>query len=254
DGYEIYKKYILERIRLGRKLDVVVDCGNGTPGLFAVDFLEGLGCNVLEGLYLEPNAYFPNHIPDPESPMNMEDLSRAVVDKKAEIGVAFDADGDRVGFVDEMGTFVSADDILLLLSRDILLRNKGKKILYDVKCSQLLDEMIPQFGGVPIMHQTGHGAIKDTLRKDTNVIFGGEESCHFYFVENYFKFDDGFYAAAEVLRLLSESGGSFSNLLSFIPKRVRTPEIKLPCADEIKVEVVRKITENLSKKYKAITI
>lgn len=254
DAYGIYKKYLLDRFCLGRKLAIVIDCGNGTPGLFARDFFQSLGCNVVQGLYFEPNAYFPNHVPDPEMPYNLKDLSQAVREKKADVGIAFDADGDRVGFVDEKGEFVFADEILLLLAKDILAGNKGKKILFDVKCSQLLFELLPKFGGVPLMHKTGHGSIKDTLRKNPNIILGGEISGHFYFVKDYFKIDDGFFAAAKVLELLSRFDGPFSSMFSFIPQRVRTPEIKLPCADEAKFKVVEQITEEFAKKYKVITV
>lgn len=252
--YEIYKKYVLERIRLKRKLNIVVDCGNGTAGLYAVDFFKSLGCNVVSGLYLTPNAYFPNHVPDPEAPCNLEDLAKKVIEKGADIGIAFDADGDRAGFVDEKGEFIFADDILLLLAKDVLLRNKGKKILFDVKCSELLPELLPQFGGIPFMHRTGHAPIKDTLRQDPDVILAGEVSGHFFFVKDYFKIDDGFLAAAKILQLLSEFDSPFSAMFSFIPKRVRTPEIKLPCPDEVKFEVVTKITKEFSQRYKVITI
>lgn len=253
-GFEIYKNYILEKIKLKRKIKIVVDCGNGTPGLFAPRFLSSLGCQVLSGLYLQPNAYYPNHIPDPEEPYNLKDLGKEVVKKKAEIGIAFDADGDRVGFVDEKGNFLFADDILLLLSKDILEENPGKKVLFDVKCSSLLFQILPKLGGIPLIHKTGYALIKDTLRKDREIILGGEISGHFYFVKDYFKIDDGFFAAAKVLEILSKTRKSFSSLFSFIPKTIRTPEIKLPCPDEKKFKVVEKIKENFQKKYKTITI
>ncbi|MBI2444312.1 MAG: phosphomannomutase/phosphoglucomutase [Candidatus Magasanikbacteria bacterium] len=254
DAYQIYKNYLLSKVRLARPLRVVIDCGNGTPGLFAADLFTSLGCQVVKGLYLEPDAYFPNHVPDPESPLNMKDLMAAVKETKADIGIAFDADGDRVGFVNETGEFVFADEVLLLLAKDALTRHPGKKILFDVKCSQLLPELIPTLGGVPLMHRTGHAPIKDTLRRDAEVILGGEVSGHFYFVENYVKADDGFWAAAEVLRLLAASGGSVSQMFSFIPSRVRTPEIKLPCADTAKFAVVKAVTERFSATHDTITI
>jgi phosphomannomutase/phosphoglucomutase len=252
--YKIYKKYVLEHIKVKRKLKIVVDCGNGTAGLYAVDFLKSLGCDVVEGLYLEPNPYFPHHVPDPEAPCNLEDLSKEVRKRKADLGIAFDADGDRVGFVDEKGNFIFADETLLILAKNILERNKGKKILFDVKCTQLLLEMLPQFGGIPLMHRTGHGPIKDTLRKDPEIILAGEVSGHFFFVKDYFKIDDAFWAAANVLKLLSEFDGTFSSMFAFIPKRVRTPEIKLPCEDRTKFKVVEKITEEFSKRYKVISL
>jgi phosphomannomutase/phosphoglucomutase len=186
-------------------------------------------------------------------PYNLKDLSRAVLEKRADLGIAFDADGDRVGFLDEKGRFIFADEILLLLARDILAEDRGKKILFDVKCSQLLFEFLPQWGGIPLMHKTGHGSIKDTLRQDPKVVFGGEVSGHFYFIKDYFKIDDGFYAAAYVLRLLSEFDGPLSKMFSFVPPRIRTPEIKLPCPDEVKFQVVDKITQEFSPKYEVVT-
>ena len=251
-AYEIYKRYVNQHLKLKRGLRIVVDCGNGTAGLFARDFFESIGCRVVGGLYLEPNAYFPNHPPDPEAPCNLEDLGREVRKSGADLGLAFDADGDRVGFVDEKGHFVFADEILLLLARDVLGRHKGKKILFDVKCSQLLLEMIPQFGGRALMHRTGHAPIKATLRKDPKIILGGEISGHFYFREDYFGIDDGFWAGANVLRLLSGFAGPFSAMFAFIPRRVRTPEIKLPCEDRVKFKIVEKIAEELAQNYKVI--
>ncbi|MBI2463208.1 MAG: phosphomannomutase/phosphoglucomutase [Candidatus Spechtbacteria bacterium] len=254
NAYEQYRDYALERIKLKKKLNIVIDCGNGTPGLYVMDYFTKLGCNVMEGLYLEPNAYFPNHIPDPEAPQNMQMLSKRVKELGADIGIGFDADGDRVGFVDENGTFVNADDFILFLAKDALSRNPGKKILFDVKCSQVLVEMIPQLGGIPLMHRTGHANIKDTLRHDPDIILGGEKSGHIYICEDYYKIDDAFYAAALMLRLLSEHDGPFSSMFSIIPHRVRTPEIKLPCEDSVKHDVVSRVSAELSQKYNVITI
>ncbi|HEB13689.1 MAG TPA: hypothetical protein ENI13_01775 [candidate division CPR3 bacterium] len=222
-------------------------------GIFTPDLFRDLGCEVIE-LYTKPDATFPNHDPDPEGPQNMVDLGKKVVEEKADLGIAFDADGDRVGFVDEQGRFISADLPLLLFAKDALSRNPGKKILYDTKCSQLLEELIPEYGGIPMMHRTGHAPIKETLRKDTNIIFGGEVSGHFFFVENYFKIDDGVFAAGKMLELFSKQKGAFSSLFENFPKRIRTPEIKLPCDDEEKFAVVEQITESLKKQFNAVLI
>lgn len=253
-AYEKYRDYVKTSVHLKHPLKVVVDTGNGTPGMYIVDFLETIGANVVKGLFLEPDAHFPNHVPDPESPKNMIFLQKAVVEVGADVGVALDADGDRAGFVNEKGEMISADDVLLLLSRDIAKRFPGKEVLFDVKSSQLMEEMLPQFGLKPVMHRTGHAPIKDMLRKDTNIVLGGEVSGHFYFVENYVRADDGFYAIAQVLRVLSEQDKSFSEVMNFIPKRVRTPEIKLPCKDEVKFAIVDKVRETLLKKYTGNTM
>lgn len=253
DGYTSYKAYLTKHVKLGRWPKVVIDCGNGSAGVFAPDLFRSLGCEVIE-LYSEPDATFPHHTPDPEQRQLLEDLSALVQKEKADFGMAFDADGDRVGFVTEAGQFIDADLVLLAFAKDALSRNPGKKILFDVKCSQLLEELIPQYGGVPLMHRTGHAPIKETLRKDLNIIFAGEVSGHFFFVEDYFKFDDGLYAAARLLELYTRHGDTFSSLFKGFPERVRTPEFKLPCADEAKFDVIIQIRKNLSKRFPAVTI
>lgn len=253
DIYKEYREYFLSHVKLSRTLRVVVDTGNGSAGMFTPQLLRDLGCEVVE-LYTELDATFPHHDPDPEAPQNLVDLGKKVVQEKADLGIGIDADGDRVGFVNEQGEFLSADLVLLLLAKDALGRNPGKKILYDVKCSQLLEELIPGYGGIPFMHQTGHAPIKETLRKDSNVILAGEVSGHFYFVENYFKIDDGLFAAGKVLELFSHQQGAFSSLFSSIPARVRTPEIKLPCVDGKKFEVIERVKQELQNAFPAILI
>ena len=254
NAFEVYKKNILPNFNLKRKIKAVIDCGNGTTGLFAKDFFEKLGVNIVEELYFNQNPNFPNHTPDPEVTKNMNDLIESVKKNKAEVGIAFDADGDRVGFVDEKGNHIPADKILLLMIKEKFQKFKGKKILFDIKCSKLLIDLLPQFGLNPLMHRTGHAPIKDTLRNDPDIILGGELSGHFYFTKNYPKSDDGFFAAATVLEILSNSEKSLSELLSFIPKRIATPEFKLSCLDEHKFKVIESLKEKLSEKYKIIDI
>jgi len=251
--YPDYEKYTLKSINLERKMKVVIDCGNGSAGLFAPQFFRKLGCEVIE-LYTKPDAKFPHHLPDPEMPDCMEDLAKKVVEEKADCGLGLDADGDRVGFIDEKGEYIDADKLIILLAVDVLKNNPGKKILYDVKCSRLLEELIPQYGGIPLMHATGHALIKGTMRKDPEVVFAGEVSGHIYFVDNLFKNDDGMYAGAKILELASQTKKPFSSLFKDIPETVRTTELKLPCADEKKFSVVKKIQEYFSKEYKTITI
>ncbi len=253
DVYRAYREYFLSHVKLSRKLRIVIDTGNGSAGMFAPQLLRDLGCEVVE-LYTELDATFPHHDPDPEAPQNLIDLGRKVVEKKADLGIGIDADGDRAGFVNERGEFLSADLVLLALAKDALSRNPGKKILYDVKCSQLLEELIPTYGGIPFMHQTGHAPIKETLRKDSEVILAGEVSGHFYFVEDYFKIDDGLFAAGKVLELFSRQQEKFSSLFRDIPVRVRTPEIKLPCVDGKKFEVIEKIKLQMRDTFPSILI
>ena len=253
NGYEVYQNYFLSHLTLSRRLHIVIDTGNGSAGVFAPQLFRDLGCEVVE-LHTEPDATFPNHTPDPEAPQNMKDLGEKVRETKADLGIGFDADGDRVGFVNEKGEFVSADLILLVFAKDVLSRNRGKKILYDVKCSQLLGELIPPYGGVPLMHRTGHAPIKETLRRDSEIILGGEVSGHFYFVEDYFKIDDGLFAAGKMLELFSKTSARFSSLFEGIPSRIRTPEMKLPCGDEEKFQIVEQIKTNLQKRFPAVVL
>lgn len=253
DVFSDYKEYLLNHNKLQRKLKIVTDCGNGSAGIFAPNILRELGCEVIE-LYSEADASFPNHVPDPEDEFMMTDLKKAVVDNKADIGVGFDADGDRCGFINEKGEFIYADRLILLLSKDILSRNQDKKILYDVKCTRLLKDLLPEMDGIPLMHVTGHAPIKQTLRDDEAVIFAGEVSGHFYFVEDYFRIDDGVYSAAKVLSLISQSEKSVSELTDQFPQTVMTPELKLPCDDHLKFEIVEKIKNVFEIDYECITI
>jgi len=253
-AFEIYQEYAQKYLKLSRPVKICLDCGNGTPGLFAKKFLESLGAKVAAGLYLKPDASFPHHPPDPEQPKNMADLAKKVRQTEAELGIAFDADGDRMGVVDEKGNLVWADYLLLILAKDVLSRHPSKKILFDVKCSGLLQTLIPSFGGVPLIHRTGHAPIKDTFQKDKEVILGGEVSGHFYFAEHHYRVDDGFWAAGKILQIYSQTKKPFSSLFSFIPPLVRTPEIKLPCADEVKFKVVEQATRQLAKRYQVITV
>ncbi len=253
DARAPYEDYFLKHIILSRPLRIVIDTGNGSAGIFAPELFRKLGCEVVE-LYTEPDATFPNHTPDPEAPQNMKDLGEKAREAGADLGIGFDADGDRMGFVDEKGEFVSADLLLLLFAKDALSRNPRKKILFDVKCSQLLSELAPEYGGVPLMHRTGHAPIKESLRKDSDIIFAGEVSGHFYFVEDYFKIDDGLFSAGKMIEIFARHQGPFSSLFKDIPARVRTPEIKLPVADEIKFDIVEKIKKNFEGRFPLILI
>ncbi len=253
DGYAGYKEYFLKHIKLARSFRVVIDSGNGSAGMFAPDLFRSLGCEVTE-LYSEPDATFPNHTPDPHMPQYMVDLQKKVLEKKADLGIAFDADGDRVGFVLENGELIDSDMIMLVFAKDILSRFPGRKILYTVKGSQLPEELVPEYGGVYLMHRNGHAPIKETMRLDKDIIFAGEDTAHFFFVENYYRIDDGLWAAGRLLEIIAKSKAPFSSLFRGIPRRVRTPEFKLPCQDEEKFGIVRKIQKRLSSKYPALTL
>lgn len=248
-----YKKYLMDHCKVGRRLKVVIDCGNGTPGKFAPEIFSEMGCDVVE-LYTDPDANFPNHLPDPEDPWMMRDLQKKVIECGADLGMAFDADGDRLGIVNEKGEFVVADHTLLLLAREALKNNPGKKILYDVKCTRLMETLLPQYGGVGYIHPTGHAPIKATLRKDPEIILAGEVSGHFFLCEDYFKIDDGLYAAGKMLAILSASERKASQLYSEIPVTIMTPELKLPCGDAIKHKIVEYVAQNFDGVYNTIKI
>ncbi|MFH1170977.1 MAG: phosphomannomutase/phosphoglucomutase [bacterium] len=251
--YPDYERYATDHIALARPMKIVVDTGNGSAGLFAESFFRALGCEVIS-LYQKVDATFPNHVPDPEEPSSLIELGQQVVQHNADLGIGLDADGDRVGCVDEKGDYVDADYLLLALSRDVLSRHPGKTILYDVKCSRLMEELIPSYGGKPIMHQTGHAPIKRSMRKNPNIILAGEVSGHIFFSEDYFKFDDGLFAAARILELASKQRGSFSSLFSDIPTTIRTSELKLPCRDEEKFLIVEALKKTFAARYKTILI
>ncbi len=253
DLKQTYFDYIAEKVQIKKKYQVTVDTGNGCAGLFAEDYLHSLGCDV-KGLFLEMDTTYPNHVPDPEPPQNLKDLQAAVLKNESDLGIAFDADGDRAGFVDEKGVIIQSDDLLIILAEDLLSRYPGKKIIYDVKCTQLLDILIKKHGGVPMMHCTGHAPIKETMRQDKEVMLAGEVSGHTYFVENYFSFDDGLYTAARVLELMSRLNKKASELVADLPKLVKTPEIKLSVSDELKFKVVEQATKAFVKKYDVSTI
>jgi len=248
-----YRKYLLEHNRFERKFKVVIDSGNGSAGKFAPQIFRELGCEVTE-LFSRADARFPNHVPDPEDPYAMRFLIDKTTEEKADMGIGFDADGDRFGAVDEKGKFINADHMILVISRDILTRKPGKKILYDIKCSRLLDYLLPGFGGIPLMHKTGHAPIKRSMREDKEIIFGGEISGHFYFAEDYFRIDDGLYAAAKFLQLMSKTNLTVSQFMEQVPETISTPELKLPCEDRIKHEIVDKIKNYFVQLFKVIDI
>lgn len=253
DGFGSYKKYFLDHIKLSKKFKIVIDSGNGSAGLFAPALFRDLGCEVVE-IYSEPDASFPNHVPDPQEKQNLKELIERVKEEKADLGIGFDADADRVGFISEKGEFITGDLVLLVFAKDVLSRYPGKKIIYDVKCSQLLEDLILQYGGIPVMHRTGHAPLKAALRTEKDAIFAGELSGHFFFAENYFKIDDGLYGAAKMLEIMSRQNCNFSSLFDGIPARVSTPELKLRSSDEEKFDIVEKVKKGLADKYSLSTL
>jgi phosphomannomutase/phosphoglucomutase len=235
-----------------QKLKIIVDAGNGIAGAFAPKLLRELGCEVVE-LYCELDGNFPNHEANPESEKNMKDLMARVVEEKADLGIGFDGDGDRVGVVDENGKHYQSDSLLIPIARDVLSRNPGTKIIFDTKSSKVLEDDISARGGVPVRYKTGHSFI-ETKMKETGAALGGETSGHIFFAENWYGFDDGMYAAARIVELLSRSEKPFSAFFDGLPKVFTTPEFKIPCSDIAKFRVVEDVKNFFTKRYPCLTI
>ncbi|UUX94841.1 phosphomannomutase/phosphoglucomutase [Aquabacterium sp. J223] len=238
-----YSKRITADCKLSRPVKVVVDSGNGIPGASAPGILRALGCEVTE-LYSEVDGDFPNHHPDPSKPENLADLIRTVASTDAEIGLAFDGDGDRLGVVTKDGQIIYPDRQLMLFAKDILQRKPGATIIYDVKCSQRLTSEIRAAGGTPLMWRTGHSLVKAKL-KETGSPIAGEMSGHIFFGERWYGFDDATYTAARLLEILSRVPDP-SAVLNALPTSFNTPELNVPCAEGEPHAVVAELQKNVS--------
>ncbi len=235
-----YSARIVGDAKLSRRMKIVVDSGNGIPGASAPGILRALGCDVRE-LYSEVDGDFPNHHPDPSQPENLADLIRTVQTTDAEIGLAFDGDGDRLGVVTKDGQIIYPDRQLMLFASDVLQRNKGGTIIYDVKCTQRLAPSIRAAGGTPLMWTTGHSLIKAKL-KETGAPLAGEMSGHIFFAERWYGFDDATYTAARLLEILSRSSDP-NTVLNALPTSFNTPELNVPCAEGEAKTLVQKVRE-----------
>jgi phosphomannomutase len=233
-----YTARIAGDCRLARPMKIVVDSGNGIPGASAPGILRALGCDVVE-LYSEVDGDFPNHHPDPSRPENLADLIRTVRETGAELGLAFDGDGDRLGVVTVDGHIVYPDRQLMLLATDVLSRHPGGTVIFDVKCSQRLAPAIRAAGGVPLMWKTGHSLIKAKM-KEIGAPIAGEMSGHIFFGERWYGFDDATYTAARLLEILSRSADP-SAVLDALPTSHNTPELNVPCAEGEPKRVVEQL-------------
>lgn len=221
-----YQSRIVSDISLKRRLKVVVDAGNGVAGAYAPSIFRALGCEVVE-LFCDVDGHFPNHHPDPAKPGNLEDLCREVIAHSADIGIAFDGDGDRCGVVDNEGRSLYADRQLMLYAADVLSRAPGSEIIYDIKCTALLPTLIESLGGIPTLWKTGHSYMKLKMQ-ETGAALGGEVSGHMFFKERWYGFDDGIYSAARMLEILAGQSLSAAELFDTLPEAFSTPEIDLP--------------------------
>jgi len=247
-----YQDYIKKNIQLEKKMKVVIDAGNGTAGVVAGPILRDLGCEV-EELYCEVDGRFPNHFPDPTIPANLKDLIDRVKKLRADVGIGYDGDADRIGVVDDRGNIIWGDQLMILFAREILKYKKGATFVAEVKCSQNLFIDIEKHGGKAIMWKTGHSLIKEKM-KEEKAVLGGEMSGHIFFADRYFGYDDAIYASCRLIELLSKTDKKLSQLLEDVPKTFITPEIRIDCPDEIKFKVVEKVKEDLRKDYTIIDI
>lgn len=239
-----YINRITQDITCSRPLRVVVDCGNGIAGPIAPQIIEALGCEVVP-LFCEVDGRFPNHHPDPTVESNLSTLKAAVAEHQADIGFAFDGDADRLGVVTNKGELIWPDRLMMLYAKDVLARNPGATIVFDVKCSSLLASFIKEAGGIPRMCPTGHSIVKGVMKQEQAAL-AGEMSGHLFFKDRWYGFDDAIYSACRLLELLSQSEQSVSAQFEAIPNSINTPEIKIPLSDEVKFLFMQRLTEQAS--------
>ena len=243
---DLMKEYISEVIaqtsKSSKKIKVVVDCGNGSAGEIAPRLMRALGHEVIE-LFCEIDGNFPNHHPDPGKPENLQDLIRTVKKEGADIGIAFDGDGDRLGVVSNLGEIIYPDQLMMIFSKSVLQNSQNKEIVFDVKCTNLLGEIITNAGGIPIMSPTGHFHIKNTLKK-TNAPLAGEMSGHIFFNDQWYGFDDGHYSAFRLIEIMKNSQSSLSSIFQELPKAFSTPEINIDVDEEKKFKIVEDFIAN----------
>jgi phosphomannomutase/phosphoglucomutase len=242
--YDIAPEYlarIVGDIKLARPLNITVDCGNGVAGDFAAELYRGIGCSVTE-LFCEVDGNFPNHHPDPSDPHNLEDLIAALRDNESELGLAFDGDGDRLGVVTKDGKIIFPDRQLMLFAADVLSRNAGAEIIFDVKSTRNLFGWIREHGGKPTLWKTGHSLVKAKMR-ETGALLAGEMSGHVFFKERWYGFDDGLYAGARLLEILSRTGDP-SAALNALPDAVCTPELHIHTAEGVNHALIAQLQKD----------
>ena len=236
---QVYQDRIDSDVKLARPLKVVLDAGNGIAGDIAPKLFKQLGCDVIP-LFCEVDGNFPNHHPDPGKPANLVDLQAAVAKHKADIGLAFDGDGDRVGVITETGQMIYPDKLLMLFAEDVISRNPRAEIIYDVKCTRLLEPFIQSKGGVPMMWKTGHSLIKSKMI-ETGALLAGEMSGHIFFKERWYGFDDGIYSAVRLCEILASTSESASAMFKRFPEDVSTPELNIQVTEDEKFDLVTQL-------------
>jgi len=249
---EDYFNDLLKRIVLNKKFEVVIDTGCGTAGMYVPEIFKKAGCDVI-GKNIKVNGRFPVGTPDPTTKKIADRVARAVLDEKADLGISFDGDGDRIGLVDEKGGILWNDILVAIFAKEILGRFPGTKIVYNTLCSQAVKEVIKDNGGVPIIWKTGHSFIKAKIAEE-KAIFGGEVSGHFFFADNFYGHDDGAYAALRILEYLSEKDQTLSQLYESFPQFISSPEIKISCPDDKKVDVIADLSVKFKKDFPDVEI
>jgi phosphomannomutase/phosphoglucomutase len=247
--YLAYIKQSFAGLDAGR-IHAVVDCGNGMGGLVGPDALSLLGCQVTP-MYVEVDGRFPNHPPDPTVVANLQDLIQKVRQTKANVGISYDGDADRIGVVDERGEILWGDKLMVLFARDILKAKPGATIISEVKASQTFYDDVAKRGGRPIMWKTGHSLIKAKM-KEEQAALAGEMSGHMFFADRYFGYDDAIYASCRLIEILAKAGHPLSSLLADLPPTIATPEIRVECPDELKFQVVEAAKQELARAYTII--
>jgi phosphomannomutase/phosphoglucomutase len=247
-----YKDYLLQNIILEKKLKVVVDAGNGTAGAVAVPIFLKMGCYVSD-LYCDVDGNFPNHHPDPTLPEALEDLISRVKEEEADLGIAYDGDGDRLGVIDDKGEILWGDKLMVLFARDILAEHPGAAVISEVKASKILYDEIEKLGGRPIMWKTGHSLIKKKIKQE-KALLAGEMSGHIFFADRFFGFDDAIYSSARLLEIVARKNRPLSQLLSDLPITYNTPEIRVYASDQVKFTIVEEVKKKLAQKYPVIDI
>lgn len=255
DVMDEYVRHVAGKFSIGRPLRVVADCGNGTGSVVAVELLRALGPNVeVVPLFCDSDPSFPNHHPDPVVDRNLVDLIAKVKETGADLGVAFDGDADRIGAIDDRGEIVRGDTLLLLYGLDLLARRgPGEKVVFDVKCSQVLPELLERAGGVPIMNATGHSLIKKRMKEEGSRL-SGELSGHIMFGDDYYGYDDALYGACLLIDIVARQGRPLSEWIAEFPRFVSTPELRYPATEETKFEIVGRATEHFRGSHDVIDV
>jgi phosphomannomutase / phosphoglucomutase len=247
-----YHRYVLSNIQMNQAIKVVIDAGNGTGGIVGVPVMRELGCQV-EALYCEMDGRFPHHHPDPTVEKNLTDLIATIKDTRADLGIGYDGDADRIGVIDEGGKIIWGDKLMIIFARDIIKERGGGTFIGEVKCSQTFYDEIERLGGRAIMWKTGHSLIKDKMKQE-RALLAGEMSGHMFFADRYFGFDDAIYASCRLLEIVGKTGKRVSELLEGIPQTAVTPEIRVECPDDIKFKIVERATEHFRREYSVIDV